>query len=289
MNYITKTMRISSIANAFLVTLKIVTGLIGNSSALIADGLHSLSDFVTDFIAIIGGKLSNKPADDKHPYGHGNVEYLTSIIIGLVIVVLGLLLIKESISKNIIIPSLILCIVSVLTIIVKYAVSKYVIKQGKKYANNILISSGKESMMDTLSSLIVLVSIILMQFTKQLPILKYADVVTSILIGIFIIKTGFEILKVNISTILGEKVLDQQYVGKIEKVLMSNKDVKSFDNLIIIKYGPYYKMSVDILFNPNVSISKSYNATRTIEHRLKSSKYKISYVAFNVKPYVEGE
>lgn len=289
MNYVTKTMHKSTMANVFLVVIKLISGFLGNSSALIADGFHSLSDFITDFIAIIGGKISNKPADDNHPYGHGNVEYLTSLIIGSVIIVLGLSLIKSSISKEIVIPSLILCLVSVLTIIVKYFLSKYVMKQGKIYNNNILISSGKESMMDTLSSLLVLVSIVLMQFSKEISLLKYADTVASILIGIFIIKTGFDILKINISAILGEKVKDEEYLNKIQKILECNDKVKGLDNLIVIKYGPYYKMSVDVMINPDMKMVESYKLLKRLEHDLKKRKYKISYVTITLKPYVEGD
>ena len=89
MDKIAKVMGVSIITNIFLSIVKIITGLIGKSSALIADGIHSFSDLSTDFIAIIGNYLSRKPADEKHPYGHGKIEYITSIIISLVILFLG--------------------------------------------------------------------------------------------------------------------------------------------------------------------------------------------------------
>lgn len=99
MSKITTTLLKSLIVNIVLVIVKFIVGIIGKSSALVADGIHSLSDLATDLVAIIGSKLSNKPADDEHPYGHGRIEYVTSIIIGIVILILGLTLVFNS-KKN---------------------------------------------------------------------------------------------------------------------------------------------------------------------------------------------
>ena len=118
-NKVTKVMGVSIATNIFLSIVKIITGLIGKSSALIADGIHSFSDLSTDFIAIIGNYLSRKPADEKHPYGHGKIEYITSIIISLVILFLGSTIIYSSIQKDIAIPSMIVAIISFLTIALK--------------------------------------------------------------------------------------------------------------------------------------------------------------------------
>ncbi len=92
MSAVTKTMVVSMIVNVFLSLIKIISGILGSCNSLIADGIHSISDLSTDIIAIIGNKLSLKPADNKHPYGHGKIEYLTSLIISIVILFLGFLL-----------------------------------------------------------------------------------------------------------------------------------------------------------------------------------------------------
>ena len=100
-----KVMLTSMIVNSFLSIIKIIVGLIGKSSALIADGIHSFSDLFTDVFAIFGNLLSRKPADEKHPFGHGKLEYLTSIGIGLVILFVGFSIIYNSYNTKIIIPS----------------------------------------------------------------------------------------------------------------------------------------------------------------------------------------
>lgn len=89
MNSVAKIMSFSIVTNIFLALIKIVSGLIGRSGALVADGIHSLSDLVTDFFAIIGSHMASKPADDEHPYGHGKAEYITSIVIGAVVLILN--------------------------------------------------------------------------------------------------------------------------------------------------------------------------------------------------------
>lgn len=288
MSYLTKTMVISAITNITLSIMKVVTGILGKSGALVADGVHSLSDLITDGVAVIGGKISNKPADDKHPYGHGNLEYLTSIGIGAVVLVLGLSLIKEATVTEIAVPNLILCVVSLFTIISKYALAKYIIKRGKIHKNSILVASGKESMMDAVSSLFVLVSIILMQFSDKITFLRYADMIASIIIGLFIVKTGFSIISENISTILGEKYDEPKYTNNVTDILIGNRLVEKVDNLIIIKYGPYYRLTVDIGMSPKIKLAEVYKVVKNLEKAIKRKDKRIKYININVKPY-EGE
>ena len=95
---VNKVMGVSFITNIFLALTKIISGFLGSSGALIADGFHSLSDTVTDVSAIIGNVLSKKPADEKHPLGHGKVEYITCSLIGFIVMTVGISIIYESIN-----------------------------------------------------------------------------------------------------------------------------------------------------------------------------------------------
>jgi cation diffusion facilitator family transporter len=146
-----KVMLTSMIVNSFLSIIKIIVGIVGKSSSLIADGIHSFSDLFTDVFAIFGNLLSRKPADEKHPFGHGKLEYLTSIGIGLVILFVGFSIIYNSYDNKIVIPSILVVLVSLFTIVSKYLLASYITRKGKEYKNNILISSGRESSMDVLS------------------------------------------------------------------------------------------------------------------------------------------
>ena len=280
---ITKVLLVSSITNIFLSITKILFGFIGKCNSLIADGIHSFSDLSTDLIAIFGNHLSLKPADKKHPFGHGKTEYITSMIIGIVIILLGLSLIYNIFNKEIIIPNLLIILVSLFTIISKLLLSNYIYKKGIEYSNNILIASGKESRADVFSSIFVLLSIILMQFSNKLSILKYADILSTIVIALFIIKTGFNILKDNIGILLEEQILDKNYLKEIEKIIISFEEVVSVKDLHILRYGPYYKLVSNIIMK-DLLLTDAHNVIDDIEDKLREKDEKIKYVFIHMEP-----
>ena len=282
MNKVSKVLSISLITNIGLSFFKMIFGFIGNSGSLIADGLHSFSDLVTDLIGIVGAYFSKKPSDEKHPYGHGKMEYLISIFIGIIIFALGLTVVYNSVTRNIIVPSLIVVIVSLVVIIVKFILAHYLIKQGEILNNNILISSGKESSTDVISSVVVLISSILMQF--NIKILQYSDIIAGIIVGIFVIKVGLEVLKENISTILGEQETDSKYLEEIKISMLISEDIKNISDLIILKYGPYYKLISTVNITANISVLEASKIIDNIEKNIKNKFKKIDYIYISIKP-----
>lgn len=287
MNNVKKTMLVSMITNLFLALLKLISGLIIHSSALLADGVHSMSDLLTDLFAIVGDVFSRKPADLKHPYGHGKIEYITSIGISLLILGLGFSLIYNVTGSKLMISSILVSIISIITIVLKYLLSAYIIKQGYKYKNNILIASGKESRTDVLSSLIVFISAILGLFSKYISLFKYSDKIAGIIVGLFIIKTGFDILKENISTIIGEQEIDGEEIDKIKKIINSNKEIKSIDNLVVIKYGHSYEVVLEVSMDGYLSLIKSHQIIDEIEKEIESKIDKVMYINTHVNPIEE--
>jgi len=283
-NKITKVLTISFITNLFLSILKIVFGLISNYASLIADGVHSLSDLITDFVSILGNKLSLKPADDKHPFGHGIIEYVTSIMISIIIMILGMNLIINSFTHENTIPSLFIALVSLFTIIVKFILSSYIIKKGKEYNNNILIASGSESKSDVISSLVVLVSIVIIQFSDIIPLFSYADIIATIIVSILIIKIGYTILMDNLSKILGEQIVDEEYLKEIKKIIISSKCILEIKNLYILKNGPYYRLVSDVIMDGSITLSKAHEVIDKIENKIKKHDDKIKYVFIHMEP-----
>lgn len=284
MNKIANVMKRSVIVNIFLALTKVIIGYIGKSGALIADGIHSFSDLVTDFFAIIGSFLSRKPADTKHPFGHGKIEYITSMVISVVIIVLGLFIVYSSSKREITVPSIIVLIVTLFTITIKYFLARYIIKSGRKYNSNILISSGYESRSDVLSSVVVLISAVLMLFSDSVSIFKYADIVAMMIVGLFIIRTGFNLLKENVSTILGEAETNKEEIQKVEDVINEQAGVISIDSLILLKYGTYYKLICEISMDENESLKEVHSVLENIEKELKKKNKSIKYVNIHVNP-----
>lgn len=284
MNKITKTMTVSAITNTFLSFIKIIFGFIGNSTALIADGVHSFSDLATDCIAILGGFLSRKPADEKHPFGHGKIEYVTSLGIGLLVLLLGFTLIYKAFEVDIQIPSLIMVSVSLFTIISKYFLAHYISIKGKEYNNNILIASGKESKADVYSSIFVLISIVLMQFSNQISLLKYANLIATLVISLFIIKTGYDILKDNISILLEEQITDEDYKENIQNIILSYEEIRELQSFYILRYGPYYKLIATVIMDKTISLEHAHNIIDEIEEKIKKKDKKIQYVFIHMEP-----
>lgn len=282
MKKVSSILTVSLITNFMLSLFKIMTGIIGSSGALIADGIHSFSDLITDIIGIVGSIFSKKPSDEKHPYGHGKMEYLISIFIGLVILSLGFMIIYDSINRKVIVPSVIVIFVSLFTIVVKFLLAHFLVKKGRELNSCILVSSGKESSTDVISSVVVLVASILMQ--TNISIFKYSDIIAGILVGIFVVKVGFDVLKENISTILGEQETDFDYLNEVKKVMLENSHIKNIDDLIILKYGPYYKLIARVSITHNLSITKAYDILLKIENNIKEKFERIDYVNISLQP-----
>ncbi|MCM1370580.1 MAG: cation diffusion facilitator family transporter [Clostridium sp.] len=283
-NNVSKVIIKSIITNLFLVVIKILCGIFMYSNALIADGIHSLSDLVTDFVAIIGNHLSKKPADDKHPYGHGKIEYITSIIISVFIIIIGMSLIINAFTDKIIIPSMLVVVVSLITIIFKYILSCYLIKKGKNYNNNILISSGYESRTDVISSIIVLISVLIMQLYNINPIFGYADLIATIVLGIFIIKVGYDILKENLSIIIGEQETNKEILDSLKSLILSINGIIDIKELILSKYGFYSRLSLILTMDKSISLEAAHNITDEVEEKIKEKYENILYINIHMEP-----
>lgn len=269
--------------NLFLSIIKVITGWFGKSSALIADGIHSFSDLMTDFVAIFGNRYAMKPADKEHPFGHGKIEYLTCLFIGIVVLVLGFEIINSAFKGEIIIPSKLVIAVSTITIFIKFILSSYLIKVGKKHSNAILIASGKESSMDVISSIFVLLSSILMQFSREFTLLKYSNLIATILVGILIIKTGFNVIKDNISSILGEQENDVN-INKIIEILNKEEKIKKVDNFNVIKNGPYLQITGEVSMDENLTLKEVHNVIEAVEEKIKKQDERAKYINIHVNP-----
>lgn len=288
-NIVSKYMFFSVLTNSTLSFMKIFFGFIGKSNALFVDGFHSLSDLISDFIAIFGAKLSAASPDEKHPKGHGKIEYLTSIVIAIIIIMMGITLLKESfagLKKTV--PDQFVIIVALITIVSKYILSKMLIIKGKKYSSNILVTSGRESFTDVYTTSLVLISVIASQFAKQFAILLYADFISSVIISIVIIITGLKLMFENLSLTVGQKEQDLDVYIKIEKYLNKKHPDVIIGGLELLKLGQYYDADLTILLAKDISLEHSHSISHEIEENLITSDFKIKHVNIHVEPK-EGE
>lgn len=287
MEKVTKVLVKSLIVNILLTLTKFVFGIIYKSKVLVADGIHSLSDLATDIVSIYGSKLSLKPADTEHPYGHGKIEYLTSIVIGAIILALALSLLGNSLNAKTTITSNMVLYVTIFTILAKYLISRYILSKGVKYKSNLLVASGKESRSDVISSAIVIVTYFLSKLSSYSKIFLYSDTIGTFIIGLIILKTAYRILKENIVSILGEIEQDEEYLDKIREIILENSEVVNIEELNIIKYGHYYQANITINMDSNVTLEDACLVSDRIKKKLINKKTRISYAKISINPYME--
>lgn len=287
MEKVTKVLVKSLIVNILLTLTKFVFGIIYKSKVLVADGIHSLSDLATDVVSIYGSKLSLKPADNEHPYGHGKIEYLTSIVIGAVILALALSLLGNSLNAKNTIASNMVLYATIFTILAKYLISRYILSKGVKYKSNLLVASGKESRSDVISSAIVIVTYFLSKLSSYSKIFLYSDTIGTFIIGLIILKTAYRILKENIVSILGEIEQDEEYLDKIREIILENSEVVNIEELNIIKYGHYYQANITINMDSNVTLEDARVVSNRIKKKLINKKTRISYAKISINPYME--
>ena len=289
MDKITRTLLVSIIVNMALVISKLIIGFLGSSRALIANGIHSLTDMITDIIAIVGNNLSRKPADTRHPYGYGQIEYVTNIIMGLTILILGVTQIFSAFSSNIDMPSNIIIYVSVIAMVVKYALSRYITLKGKKYKSGLLIVSGFESKADALTTLFVIISALLSKLTVYNELYKYSDNVCTFVIGLYISYVSLKILKENAFDLIDKVEDNQELINKIKKKILKNIEIKDVTSLSLIKYGTYYTANVEIALNKNTKLKDIEAINKKLEKQLVNRRTRISYLVLSTKVYEGSE
>lgn len=289
MDKITRTLLVSVTVNICLVISKLIVGFLGNSKALIANGIHSLTDMITDIIAIVGNNLSRKPADTRHPYGYGQIEYVTNIIMGLTILILGVTQIFSAFSSNIDMPSNIIIYVSIIAMVVKYTLSRYITLKGKKYKSGLLIVSGFESKADALTTLFVIISALLSKLTVYNELYKYSDNVCTFVIGLYISYVSLKILKENAFDLIDKVEDNQELINKIKKKILKNIEIKDVTSLSLIKYGTYYTANVEIALNKNTKLKDIEEINKKLEKQLVNRRTRISYLVLSTKVYEGSE
>ena len=274
---IIRTSIIGIIANILLVGFKAFVGFIAGSISIVMDALNNLTDALSSIITIIGTKLSNKKPDRKHPFGHGRVEYITSTIIAVLILFAGGVAIYESIvsiveyftSGDKTLPSFAwysLVIIGV-AILVKIGIGIFYKIQGKKVNSEALKASGTDALFDAILSTATLVGAI---FAVTLH--WYVEGYLGIIIGLFIIKSGIDVLRESFSSIIGERH-DPEETKNMLADISSVPGVKGAYDLIIHSYGPNkYVGSVHIGVEGNLSAKEIQIIERNIA-ALMASKY----------------
>ena len=252
------------LANIFLAGTKIAVGLIFGFISVLADGLNNLSDSGSSLVSFVSFKLSSKPADKEHPYGHQRIEYVASMIVSFLILLIAFELLTESISK-IIKPedlefSYIIVLVLVLSILVKFGMFFYYRSVANKINSDILKATSADSISDCVSTTAVLIAILIGKFTNV-----NIDGYIGLLVALFIAWSGIKIFKETVSKLIGQAP-DEETVTEIKKRLLSKKQVLGIHDLSVYSYGPNkYFASVHIEIDASVDVLVAHELIDEIE------------------------
>lgn len=222
--------------NLLLFALKFIFGTIAASVAMVADAFNNLSDAASSIVQIFGFKLSSKKPDPDHPFGHGRIEYISGVIISFFILYMGIDLIKDSV-KALINPDPVKAdvfslIVLVSAVLVKVYMYFYNHSVAKKINSVAMEATAKDSLSDVISTAVVILSIVLARFVS-FPV----DGIGGIIVGIFILRTGFEAAKDTVGTLLGTAPSEELVKG-IEKELLEHENIIGMHDLVVHDYGP---------------------------------------------------
>jgi cation diffusion facilitator family transporter len=258
---------ISILTNIILFALKYWAGIVTGSIALIADAWHTLTDSVSSVIVLIGGKISQKPADEDHPFGHGRAEHIAAIIIGVLLAIIAFDFILAAIerfgTKEKTVFGTIAWIVTILSIIVKESLAQYAFWAAKKSNSSILKADGWHHRTDALSSVVILIGIVVGKY------FWWTDALLGFIVAIMIGYASFEILSKEIKSLLGEKPSEELLVSIRKTAQDACNQPLHLHHIHIHNYGHHSELSCHIKLPPKMPLDEAHEICTKIERAIK--------------------
>ena len=256
------------ITNIILCAIKIFAGVISSSLSIVADGINNLSDAASSVVTMIGFKLSSTPADEEHPFGHERIEYISGMIVAIIIILVGCLLLKQSIEKIInpsdIEASLVTYIILSVSILAKLWQSIFYRKMSNDIDSVALKATSQDSLNDVIATAAVLVGVIVM-VTTSLKIDGYLG----LLVAGFIIKAGISLVLETAKPLIGENPSKEE-IKEVSDKISSYEGVLGLHDLVIHQYGPNKKfITVHVEVDAKIDIMVSHDMVDNIERDFK--------------------
>lgn len=285
---------IGTAVNAVLILLKFIAGIVGRSSAMVADAVHSLSDFVTDIIVLIFVKIAGKPQDKGHDYGHGKFETFATMIIGLILVaagiglmINGIKLVIESLKGNELPrPTMLALAIAVISILAKEWLYRFTAKKGRQVNSQAVVANAWHHRSDAVSSGGTLVGIAGAMFLGDRW--RILDPIAAIVVSIFIIKSGYDIMKPCISELLEASLPDKQE-QEILDLVKGVPGIKEVHNLRSRRIGNGIAVDMHAKMDGNQSLSEAHAKATEAENAIKSRFGANSIINIHMEPYADSK
>lgn len=252
--------------NLFLFVIKFIASFFTSSQAMMADAVNSLGDIFSSLMTLIGNKIASKPRDDDHNLGHGKAEYIYSLLISIVIIVVAVTLFKDSLESIIVKSdytfSYMLIVVCIITIVIKLSLYFYTNKLSKSLNSLLLKANSKDHLYDAIVTSINLLAIILTSFG-----IYFVDGLVGVLIALWILISGLKIFKESYDVLM-DKAIDNDTKDKVLEVVKKYSEVKKINHFNATPVGYKYQISFTIFVDGNMSTYESHDIANKIEREL---------------------
>ena len=283
---------VGGLVNVLLLVFKFVAGIVGHSAAMMADAVHSLSDFVTDIIVLVFVKISCKPKDKSHDYGHGKYETLALTIIGIALMAVAIGIIVKGALKIVAwfngeplkAPGMLAFWAAIVSIVLKELVYRYSIYKARKLDSKAVEANAWHHRSDALSSIGTAVGIGGAVFLGQHWTIL--DPIASVVVGAFIVKVAFELLKNGIGDLM-EQSLPEKVEDEIVEMVAALPGVSEPHDLRTRRIGNHYAIELHILMDGNISLNEAHDKATEIEDMLRHCYGAETHVAVHVEPKEE--
>lgn len=280
---------VGSVVNLLLLVFKLLAGIVGQSAAMIADAVHSLSDFVTDIIVVFFVRISNKPQDKDHDYGHGKYETLATALIGIILFGVGLGIFWNGATsiwsyvhgQPLEQPGMIALVAAIVSVVLKELLYQYTFFQGKKLNSQAMVANAWHHRSDAFSSIGTMIGIggAILLGEKW----RVLDPIAAVVVSFFIMKVAIQLLWPCLGDLL-EKSLPDDVEKEIEAVLLDVPGVTNPHNLRTRRIGNTCAVDVHVRMDGKLTVEQSHAITREIERRLRDKLGKDAFISIHVEP-----
>jgi len=254
---------VSIFGNLLLAAIKAALGLLLNSISLLADAAHTAADVLTSIVVLLGFKLSSSPADEKHPYGHGRVELIATLVISAMLFIVGFEFAKSSytrfISNTAVKGSLLVAFIMILGAVFKEWMARFSIDLGNRTHSSTLVADAWHHRTDSIASILVAVAIIASKFGYY-----KIDAVFGLLVSALIIYTGYSISKDSVSQIIGETPAEEE-LNNIENIALTVSGVHSIHKVNVHSYGCHKEISLHVQVDNDMSLVMAHDISEQVE------------------------
>ena len=266
---------ITALLNMVVAISKLCLGLVFSFSTLIFDSIQSCVDFLTDIISLIVNKIGKRRANKTYPFGFGQVYYLSNILTGILLFLIGVFIVYQIFTSNTkFVPNLTILFALLIVLLIKYIV---IIMLRDNAKSELLVESYRESKTDFISTCVVLLVLVISFYEKYIPEFINIDKIGSILMAIYVFYTAIKMIISNIFGILINDINNEEIKDSILNNLKQFKDL-NIKNVRVIKISYYYSVYIELDVNDNMSIKKFLNIERKVKKCLKESNKLIKYV-----------